>query len=166
MRKALSVLIAGAGLSLAPLTPALADNPSPSTLWVRVDPASAAQGGMVRVTANCPGDSGKVTTSGEVSSPAFSTTPLQLASDGTRFADVRVSSSISPNSYAVNLNCPDGKNTSTTLTVYAVPSKAGPATGGGYLSKDNSAPLVISGAILATAGVGVGFLALRRRPTS
>jgi hypothetical protein len=129
-------------------------------VFVEVNPSTAQAGTMVGIRASCSENSTPAT----VESPAFGTVTVQPQA-GLLTAAAMVPGGTAAGTYRVRLNCPDGKNASTTLNVVAAgqPSR-GPATGFGGGAGDDQSGLLLAGGLATIAlGVLLGLFAVRRR---
>lgn len=132
-------------------------------IYVQMNPSTVQAGFLVGVKSSCTDNSLPAT----VESTAFGTVTVQ-PQNGILTAAALVPEGTDPGSYRVRLNCPDGKSASTMLNVVAAdkPSQ-GPATGfGGTAGGGSGGGLLLYGGLtLIVAGVVLGLVTARRRPS-
>jgi uncharacterized protein (TIGR03382 family) len=164
MRSVLRVTVLALGLAGAMAVPAAAHADGE---YLRITPSTIQAGFQVEIDAYC-GDTVNPVT---VSSDAFGVVTINPRQDPqTNKTFIRgtatVPSGTKAGAYKVTLKCPGPQGAVTTLNVvnYAVHSK-GPHTGGGFLASSNTSgtPMIGAGAAVAAAGIGLYFLARRRR---
>ena len=129
-------------------------------VFVEVNPSTVRAGDQIGIRASCDDNltPATVTTdpTGEiVVSPRY----------GFLTATARIPATTDAGDYEVGLKCPDGKTaTSTMHVVLKVEPARGPATGGGGMADDPSAPILIgSGLAALAAGIALSVVAARRR---
>jgi hypothetical protein len=150
----LAVVLALAGVLFTAVPAQAAD------VFVEVTPSTARAGTMVGIRASCTDNSTPAT----VESPAFGMVTAQPQA-GLLIATAMIAEGTAAGTYRVKLNCPDGKNASTTLNVVAAgePSR-GPATGfGGAAGEASGGALLAGGLATIVLGALLGLLAVRRR---
>jgi hypothetical protein len=133
---------------------------SAAAVFLEINPSTVPAGDEVGLRASCDDNLKSAT----VSSTVFGSVTV-TPQFGFLTATKRISSTIRPGDYRVELLCPDAKTASATLHVVAkVEPARGPATGGGGTATDRYAPAMITGGLLVFAAGGVlGVLSLRRR---
>jgi hypothetical protein len=130
------------------------------SISVQANPTTVNAGSSVQLTANC----GQNVSSATVSSTAFGSQTLQ-AKSGSLSTTVVVLSSTPSGKFGVRVQCPNGSQATTDITVVSVnpsASQQGPNTGGGFLA-DHPDTAEAAGepadrAPLVWLGAGVGFL--------
>jgi hypothetical protein len=155
-----ALIVAGALSGTAGCAQAVANSDSIS---VTANPTTVNAGSSVQITANC----GQNVSSATVSSTAFGSQSLQ-AKSGSLSTTVVVLSSTPSGKFGVRVQCPNGSQAMTDITVVSVnPSAAasqpGPNTGGGFLADHPEETTAAAGepadrTPLVWLGAGVGFL--------
>jgi hypothetical protein len=129
-------------------------------VFVETNPSTVRAGDEVGIRASCD-DNLKAATVTSDPTGAVIVSPRY----GFLTATARVPAATDAGDYEVALECPDGKKaTSTMHVVLRVEPARGPATGGGGMAGDRSAPVLIGGGLAAlAAGVALSVVAARRR---
>ena len=156
-RRAGALLAATLALSGVLLTPAPA---RAGDIYVQLSPSTVEAGYLVGIRASCSENTEPAT----VESAAFGTVTAQ-PQDGLLTAAALVPEGTDAGRFRVKLNCPDGRNASTTLNVVAAGRpKRGPATGFGGSAGPDAGDLLLGGGIAVTlVGAVLGMVTLRRR---
>jgi hypothetical protein len=159
--RAISVAVAVAALSGAPMLPGVAAA-QPGSTFVEVTPNTAQPGERVNIRASCDGSSARQ--SATVQSDAFGRVVLR-PDNGFLTGSAAISDRKPPGSYGVTLQCTNNFTSTTTITVVNMskPSQ-GPATGGGGTAGSGISPVILAAGIAAIAiGASIGLFGMRRR---
>ncbi|GGN68287.1 hypothetical protein GCM10010112_32480 [Actinoplanes lobatus] len=131
-----------------------------AAVFVELNPSTVPAGDELSIRASCEDNLKAATVTAEpigsvTVSPEF----------GFLTATVRVPADTEPGDYPVALRCQEGGAATSTLHVVAgVEPSRGPATGGGGTAGGATGSMLIGGGLLAVlAGLGLGFMSLRRR---
>jgi hypothetical protein len=131
-----------------------------ASTFVEANPSTVRAGDEIGLRASCTDNLSAATVTG---SP-FGTVTVQPRF-GFLTATTRIPTTTRVGDYKIDLTCPDGTKTNSTLHVVArVEPSRGPATGGGGTATGRSAPMLIGGGLTAIViGVALAVASFLRR---